>query len=53
MGCPIKSKLSEHFPDLIFKYPLAIRGVGAGGQGNSVKFNPSKLIIKLKKIPIG
>ena len=48
MGCPIKLKLSEHFHDPIYKSPPCLQG--GGGQGNSEKFNLSKLTIKLKKI---
>ena len=51
MGCPIKLKLSEHFHGPVYKFPPCYQG--GGGQGNSVEFNTSKLIIKLKKIPIG
>ena len=48
MGCPIKLKLSEHFHGPIYKFPPCYQG--GGGQGNSEKFNLSKLTIKLKKI---
>ena len=50
MGRPIKLKLSEHFHDPIYKFLPCLQG--GGGQGNSVKFKPSKLSIKLKKFTI-